>query len=260
MASIFPLVPLARRQALCVGIMSYDGQHRLRPGRRLRRDGRPRQLRARPRGGDRRNRRHARAAGARRRSGPEAATARSRGNGADPRQRRVPCASRSPRSTPPSATSTATRRRSPSGSDGRASAGADLVVFPELAFPGYPAEDLYLKRHFVEAGSRAVAGARRRGDAGSSPWSASPSRPRAAATYRQAHNSLAVLADGAVAAVYRKIRLPNYGVFDEHRYFEPGDEPAPIEVAGVPGRADDLRGRLGRGPPGLGRGRSRARG
>ena len=37
--------------------------------------------------------------------------------------------------------------------------GADLVIFPELCIPGYPAEDLYLKRHFVEAGSRAVAGA-----------------------------------------------------------------------------------------------------
>ena len=46
MESIFPMVPLARRQALCVGIMSYDGTGQLRPDRRLRRDGRPRQLRA----------------------------------------------------------------------------------------------------------------------------------------------------------------------------------------------------------------------
>ena len=40
---------------------------------------------------------------------------------------------------------------------------------------------------------------------------------------RHAHNSLAVLADGAVEAVYRKNRLPNYAVFDEQRYFIPGD-------------------------------------
>ena len=51
--------------------------------------------------------------------------------------------------------------------------------------------------------------------------------------HRQAHNSLAVLADGAVRAVYRKSRLPNYAVFDEQRYFVPGSEPATIEVAGT---------------------------
>ncbi len=50
-----------------------------------------------------------------------------------------------------------------------------------------------------------------------------------AATY----NSVAVLGDGQVRAVYRKILLPNYGVFDERRYFEPGDTPALIEVAGA---------------------------
>ena len=52
---------------------------------------------------------------------------------------------------------------------------------------------------------------------------------REAATY----NSVAVLGDGQVRAVYRKILLPNYGVFDERRYFEPGDTPALIEVAGA---------------------------
>ena len=52
---------------------------------------------------------------------------------------------------------------------------------------------------------------------------------RDAATY----NSVAVLGDGQVRAVYRKVLLPNYGVFDERRYFEPGDTPALIEVAGA---------------------------
>jgi NAD+ synthase (glutamine-hydrolysing) len=51
--------------------------------------------------------------------------------------------------------------------------------------------------------------------------------------YRQAHNSLAVLADGAVRTVYRKCRLPNYGVFDEQRYFAPGEEAMTIEVGGA---------------------------
>ena len=49
MEAIFPMVPLARNQALCIGIMSYNGTDQLRPDRRLRRDGRPRQLRPRPR-------------------------------------------------------------------------------------------------------------------------------------------------------------------------------------------------------------------
>ena len=66
---------------------------------------------------------------------------------------------------------------------------------------------------------------------GSSPWSASPSRPPGDDGYRQAHNALAVLADGGVREVYRKCRLPNYAVFDEQRYFAPGDEPKTIEVA-----------------------------
>ena len=50
--------------------------------------------------------------------------------------------------------------------------------------------------------------------------------------FRHAHNSIAVLADGAVRGVYRKNRLPNYAVFDEQRYFVPGAEPMTIEVGG----------------------------
>src|SRR5918912_241672 len=47
------------------------------------------------------------------------------------------------------------------------------------------------------------------------------------------YNSAAVLADGRVQGVYRKMLLPNYGVFDEQRYFRPGPEPALIELNGV---------------------------
>ena len=49
-----------------------------------------------------------------------------------------------------------------------------------------------------------------------------------------AYNSLAVCAGGGVTAVYRKSHLPNYAVFDERRYFEPGPEPLVVDVAGVP--------------------------
>jgi NAD+ synthase (glutamine-hydrolysing) len=105
-------------------------------------------------------------------------------------------------------------------------AGAQLVVFPEQTVTGYPAEDLWLKPHFLDAARRAVDAIA----AGVGAVVALVGFPeRDAATY----NSVAVLGDGQVRAVYRKILLPNYGVFDERRYFEPGDTPALIEVAGA---------------------------
>jgi NAD+ synthase (glutamine-hydrolysing) len=104
--------------------------------------------------------------------------------------------------------------------------GAQLVVFPEQTVTGYPAEDLWLKPHFLDAAGRAVDEIA----SGVGEIVALVGFPeREVGTY----NSVAVLADGRVRAVYRKILLPNYGVFDERRYFEPGDTPALIEVAGA---------------------------
>jgi len=109
-----------------------------------------------------------------------------------------------------------------------AAEGADLTIFPELCIPGYPAEDLYLKRHFVEANRAAVEElAKGVGEMVVLVGFAEPG-----GDHRHAHNSLAVLAGGEVRGVYRKNRLPNYAVFDEQRYFVPGEEPATIEVAG----------------------------
>ncbi|HEX6781398.1 MAG TPA: NAD+ synthase [Solirubrobacterales bacterium] len=111
--------------------------------------------------------------------------------------------------------------------------GADLVVFPELCIPGYPAEDLYLKRHFLRANQRAVEelAASVRGVTALVGFAEPTENPLDS---RHAHNATAVLADGAVQAVYRKNRLPNYAVFDEQRYFVPGSEPVSIEVSGFP--------------------------
>jgi NAD+ synthase (glutamine-hydrolysing) len=109
--------------------------------------------------------------------------------------------------------------------------GADLTIFPELCVPGYPAEDLYLKRHFIEANRRAVEELAR-GTSGTVAL-VGFAEPAAGGDFRHAHNALAVLADGEVKGVYRKNRLPNYAVFDEQRYFVPGVEGKTIEVAGA---------------------------
>ncbi len=115
--------------------------------------------------------------------------------------------------------------------DARA-AGAELAIFPELCLPGYPAEDLYLKPHFIAANQR-VLEELAAGVAGISVL-VGFAEPAADGSFRHAYNSTALLADGAVRAVYRKNRLPNYAVFDEQRYFVAGSEPLLVDVAGTP--------------------------
>jgi NAD+ synthase (glutamine-hydrolysing) len=110
--------------------------------------------------------------------------------------------------------------------------GADLAIFPELCIPGYPAEDLYLKRHFVEANMRVVEElAKGVNGLTALVGFAEPVADRSDS--RHAHNSLAVLSEGSLQATYRKIRLPNYAVFDEQRYFVPGADPATLDIAGT---------------------------
>ncbi len=110
---------------------------------------------------------------------------------------------------------------------GRArAAGADLVAFPELAVTGYPPEDLVLRRSFV-ADNRAALD------------------EIVAATQGIAavvgfvdmdgdiYNAAAVMSDGRLVHRYHKQYLPNYGVFDENRYFQRGHESPVFEIAGV---------------------------
>src|ERR671939_1940034 len=104
--------------------------------------------------------------------------------------------------------------------------GAHLVVFPELALTGYPPEDLLLKTHFLDAAAAAL----RSLAAEVRDVVALVGFPERA---DDVYNAAAVLADGEVAAVYRKIFLPNYGVFDEQRYFASGSEAAVFELDGV---------------------------
>ncbi len=115
---------------------------------------------------------------------------------------------------------------------------ADVLLLPELAVTGYPPEDLVLRRRFIEANMQGVyrlaaksgttatvlgfvdrtQGAPKRDDAG-------PGR---------LHNAAGLLAGGRLRGVYHKVLLPNYGVFDEDRYFFPGAAPAALwEINGV---------------------------
>jgi NAD+ synthase (glutamine-hydrolysing) len=95
------------------------------------------------------------------------------------------------------------------------SRGADLVAFPELALTGYPPEDLVLKPRFVRDN---MAELRRVAEAVEGIVAVVGFVDQAEDIY----NAAAVIADRAVADVYHKIHLPNYGVFDEHRYFQSG--------------------------------------
>jgi len=104
--------------------------------------------------------------------------------------------------------------------------GAQLVVFGELALTGYPPEDLLLKTHFLQAARSALEELA----AGTHGIVALVGFPEHA---EDVYNAAAVLADGAVAGVYRKMHLPNYGVFDESRYFQSGPRPATFELNGV---------------------------
>jgi len=92
---------------------------------------------------------------------------------------------------------------------------ADLVLFPELAVTGYPPEDLLLRPSFLRAARRTLDEVA----AASKGISALVGFPH---LDRDLFNACAVVVDGRVEAVYEKHFLPNYGVFDEDRYFQPG--------------------------------------
>jgi NAD+ synthase (glutamine-hydrolysing) len=104
---------------------------------------------------------------------------------------------------------------------------ADLVVFPELSIIGYPAEDLLLRSDFVAAANNAIY---QLADAVSG-IAMVVGFPELDAD--KLYNSAVVLYDGVMLAKYRKQALPNYGVFDEQRYFTAGDAPCVFEFDGT---------------------------
>ena len=94
---------------------------------------------------------------------------------------------------------------------------ADLVLFPELVVTGYPPEDLLLRPGFIRAARRSV-------DEIAKATRGITALVGAPHLDSDLHNACFVLAHGEVRCVYRKRYLPNYGVFDEDRYFAPADD------------------------------------
>ena len=106
-------------------------------------------------------------------------------------------------------------------------AGADLLLFPELALTGYPPEDLLLRPGFQEACHEAVEGLAARVHGidvvFGHPWLHAGSR----------YNAVSWMREGRVIGRYSKQQLPNYAVFDEQRYFKPGQDTLVMNVKGV---------------------------
>lgn len=104
--------------------------------------------------------------------------------------------------------------------------GADVVLLPELALTGYPPEDLLARAGFVERVGEALGEFARRA-----------ARPSVIGfverSDRGLHNAAAYVAAGEVAAVHRKRALPNYGVFDEERYFVAGECDTFVSINGI---------------------------
>ncbi|MFC1737429.1 NAD+ synthase [Planctomycetota bacterium] len=103
----------------------------------------------------------------------------------------------------------------------------DLLVFGELAVCGYPPEDLLLKKHFLDDNHLTVE-------------KLAADCPDiniivgfAESCEGDVYNSAALLQDGSITRIYRKGKLPNWGVFDEKRYFTPGKEPVVIDIGGL---------------------------
>ncbi|OHB52810.1 MAG: hypothetical protein A2Y10_15000 [Planctomycetes bacterium GWF2_41_51] len=106
-------------------------------------------------------------------------------------------------------------------------AGVELLIFPEMSICGYPPEDLLLKKHFLIENKKAVE-------------QIAKDCPDLTIMLGFAefadglcYNSLAVLQSGKILKVYHKCQLPNYGVFDEKRYFAAGTEPLVVDIKGI---------------------------
>ncbi len=105
--------------------------------------------------------------------------------------------------------------------------GADIVVFPEMSVCGYPPEDLLLKEQFLKDNRLAVEHLVKNCP------DITIIAGYAESNEKGYYNSLAVLQKGRIKKIYRKSVLPNYGIFDERRYFRPGNEAVYMNIGGL---------------------------
>ncbi|HJQ77919.1 MAG TPA: NAD+ synthase [Acidimicrobiia bacterium] len=131
-------------------------------------------------------------------------------------------------------------RRIEDAMDRASQEGADVLLLPELAISGYPPEDLVLRRDFVEANIAVLRRLARRSDdlmtvVGFVDFATGAGSRSVDAEPRAVANAAAILSRGRIEGIYHKVHLPNYGVFDEDRYFVVGSDPDRLwEAAGVP--------------------------
>jgi NAD+ synthetase len=111
-----------------------------------------------------------------------------------------------------------------------AASGAELVLFPELALPGYPSGDLLCRGDFIRANLRALSVLAR--SAGKAAMLVGYAEPNRSGRGKPLMNAAALLHRGRVAAKRFKTLLPTYDVFDEGRYFEPARENRPVVLGG----------------------------
>ena len=114
------------------------------------------------------------------------------------------------------------------------SIGADIVAFPELAITGYPPEDLLLSQHFVRTNRRALDEIARHCKNIAAMIGIVDYDEYDDGNIANIYNAAAIIVDCQIVDIYHKSQLPNYGVFDELRYFKPGSTCQIVDINGVP--------------------------
>ena len=112
--------------------------------------------------------------------------------------------------------------------------GADIVAFPELSITGYPPEDLLLSEHFIRVNREALDALADKCAGIAAVIGIVDFDEDEHGSIRNIYNAAAIIVDRQIVAIYHKNELPNYGVFDELRYFTPGTTCQVIDINGVP--------------------------
>ena len=118
--------------------------------------------------------------------------------------------------------------------DEACSIGADIIAFPELAITGYPPEDLLLSQHFVRTNRRVLDDIAQHCENIAVTIGMVDYDEDDNGDIANIYNAAAIIVDRQIVDIYHKNQLPNYGVFDELRYFKPGTTCQIVDINGVP--------------------------